>query len=63
MSRLLSAMLCYAMQVQKNGTADERLPTAYTCFSMLLLPLYTSAEVLRSRLLQAIQETQGFGLN
>jgi hypothetical protein len=52
----------FGIQVQKNGTGDERMPTAYTCFSLLLLPMYTSEELLHTRLLHAIDETQGFGL-
>eukprot|EP00931_Biecheleriopsis_adriatica_P089341 TRINITY_DN63495_c0_g1_i1.p1 TRINITY_DN63495_c0_g1~~TRINITY_DN63495_c0_g1_i1.p1 ORF type:complete len:816 (-),score=131.53 TRINITY_DN63495_c0_g1_i1:5-2338(-) len=51
------------LTVQKNGEGDDRLPTAYTCFNLLLLPLYSSREVLRARLLQALDETQGFGLD
>ena len=53
----------FEIQIQKNGEGDERLPTAYTCFHLILLPLYSSPEVLRTRLMQAINETQGFGLN
>lgn len=49
--------------VQKNGGGDERLPSAYTCFALLLLPLYTSIGVLRASLLQAIDNSEGFGLN
>ena len=52
----------FHIQIQKNGEGDERLPTAFTCFNLLLLPLYSSREVLAERLMQAIQETQGFGL-
>ena len=52
----------FPLQLQKHGVGDERLPTAYTCFHLLLLPVYSSVAVLRARLLQAIQETQGFGL-
>jgi len=48
--------------VQKNGVGDERLPTAYTCFSQLLLPRYTCRERLRSNLLSAIANSEGFGL-
>mmetsp|Transcript_113001 Transcript_113001/g.252292 ORF Transcript_113001/g.252292 Transcript_113001/m.252292 type:complete len:114 (+) Transcript_113001:1-342(+) len=48
--------------VQKNGAADDRLPTAYTCFGLLLLPKYGSEEVLRKNLLQAITNSEGFGL-
>eukprot|EP00931_Biecheleriopsis_adriatica_P079717 TRINITY_DN53077_c0_g1_i1.p1 TRINITY_DN53077_c0_g1~~TRINITY_DN53077_c0_g1_i1.p1 ORF type:complete len:804 (+),score=166.45 TRINITY_DN53077_c0_g1_i1:68-2413(+) len=53
----------FELKVQKNGDGDERLPTAYTCFSLLLLPRYSSAEVLRSRLLAAVSGTEGFGLS
>jgi len=49
--------------IQKNGTGDERLPTAYTCFSLLLLPRYTTEEALRLNLLQAITNSEGFGLH
>eukprot|EP00931_Biecheleriopsis_adriatica_P058846 TRINITY_DN35111_c0_g1_i1.p1 TRINITY_DN35111_c0_g1~~TRINITY_DN35111_c0_g1_i1.p1 ORF type:complete len:821 (-),score=120.58 TRINITY_DN35111_c0_g1_i1:5-2467(-) len=52
----------FGLQVQKNGAGDERMPTAYTCFHLLLLPYYSSHDLLRARLLQAIEETQGFGL-
>lgn len=48
--------------VQKNGTGDERLPAAYTCFSQLMLPKYTSAERLRTCLLLAVANSEGFGL-
>jgi hypothetical protein len=53
----------FELRVQKNGRGDARLPTAYTCFNLLLLPRYSSAEILRSRLCAAIQETEGFGLS
>ena len=49
--------------VQRNGAGDDRLPTAYTCFVLLLLPRYSSAAVPGESLLQAIRETRGFGLN
>ncbi|RQX74853.1 HECT-domain (ubiquitin-transferase) domain-containing protein [Toxoplasma gondii CAST] len=51
------------MSVQKNGVEPtERLPTAYTCFSVLLLPRYASCEKLQRLLLRAIDESEGFGL-
>jgi len=53
----------FELQVQRNGEGDDRLPTAYTCFTLLLLPRYSSGEVLRERLLAAITETEGFGLS
>ncbi|OLQ10520.1 Ubiquitin-protein ligase E3A [Symbiodinium microadriaticum] len=48
--------------VQKNGVGDERLPSAYTCFSQLLLPRFSTKEKLRSGLLLAIANSEGFGL-
>lgn len=48
----------------KNGTGDERLPSAHTCFNVLLLPHYSSREVLKAKLLQALENCAegGFGL-
>ncbi|GJQ10768.1 hypothetical protein GpartN1_g2559.t1 [Galdieria partita] len=48
--------------VQRAGPDTERLPTAHTCFNVLLLPEYNSKEKTRDRLLTAIQNAQGFGL-
>ncbi|VEL28285.1 unnamed protein product [Protopolystoma xenopodis] len=39
---------------------DHHLPTANTCISRLYLPLYSSKQILKDKLLQAIQ-TKGFG--
>ncbi|XP_034137054.1 probable E3 ubiquitin-protein ligase HERC4 isoform X1 [Drosophila guanche] len=44
-------------------TTDERfLPVAHTCFNLLDLPRYKTKERLKYKLLQAIQQTQGFSL-
>ncbi|KAI8147255.1 hypothetical protein BJV82DRAFT_509066 [Fennellomyces sp. T-0311] len=48
--------------VQRNGPDSDRLPTALTCFSRLLLPEYKSREALRDRLITAIENAKGFGL-
>eukprot|EP00931_Biecheleriopsis_adriatica_P087235 TRINITY_DN61732_c0_g1_i1.p1 TRINITY_DN61732_c0_g1~~TRINITY_DN61732_c0_g1_i1.p1 ORF type:complete len:811 (-),score=148.94 TRINITY_DN61732_c0_g1_i1:50-2482(-) len=48
--------------VQKNGVGNDRLPSAYTCFSQLLLPRFASKEQLRQSLLLAIANSEGFGL-
>ncbi|KAI9316288.1 hypothetical protein BX666DRAFT_1859022 [Dichotomocladium elegans] len=48
--------------VQRNGPDSDRLPTALTCFSRLLLPEYESLEKLRERLITAIENSKGFGL-
>jgi len=48
--------------VQKNGTDDDRLPTAFTCFATVLVPVYTTTDKLRGGITQAINNSQGFGL-
>ncbi len=48
--------------VQRNGEHGDRLPTALTCFSRLLLPEYASEAALRERLTLSIQNCKGFGL-
>jgi len=51
------------LNIHKNGTEPtERLPTAYTCYNMLLLPEYEGRAKLESRLLVAITMAEGFGL-
>ncbi|EHA56700.1 hypothetical protein MGG_11888 [Pyricularia oryzae 70-15] len=49
--------------IQRNGEEDEggHLPTAYTCYGILLLPQYRDKEVLRERLCMALGNAQGFG--
>lgn len=52
-----------ACQVIIQPTPDERfLPVAHTCFNLLDLPRYRTKERLKYKLLQAIQQTQGFSL-
>jgi ubiquitin-protein ligase E3 A len=48
--------------ISRNGDEDSRLPTAHTCFNHLLLPAYSNREVLRARLLLALENAEGFGL-
>ena len=42
---------------------SEALPTTHTCFNQLVLPGYSSTEELRTKLLFAIKETQGFHMS
>lgn len=51
-----------SLVIQRSGPDSERLPTAHTCFNYLLLPEYSSKEKLQARLLTAIDNAQGFGL-
>ena len=49
-------------RIQRNGSGDDRLPTAATCFNQLMLPSYSSDEVLAQRLGVALEHATGFGL-
>merc|ERR1719277_1195527 len=42
-------------RIQSSGPDSDRLPTAHTCFNILLLPAYTDRAMLKERLLKAIQ--------
>jgi hypothetical protein len=60
---VLLSLLCSAMfLVQRAGPDAEKLPTAHTCFNTLLLPEYSSRDKLQRKLMTAIQNAQGFGL-
>jgi len=48
--------------LQRASGGDSYLPVAHTCFNLLDLPQYNTKEKLRYKLLQAIQQTQGFAL-
>eukprot|EP00747_Dinoflagellata_sp_TGD_P102483 gnl/TRDRNA2_/TRDRNA2_168681_c0_seq1.p1 gnl/TRDRNA2_/TRDRNA2_168681_c0~~gnl/TRDRNA2_/TRDRNA2_168681_c0_seq1.p1 ORF type:complete len:189 (+),score=38.47 gnl/TRDRNA2_/TRDRNA2_168681_c0_seq1:313-879(+) len=51
------------LKIQKNGAEPvNHLPTAHTCFNLLLLPHYESKDKLRRLLLMAIENAEGFGL-
>ncbi|XP_052120401.1 ubiquitin-protein ligase E3A isoform X2 [Frankliniella occidentalis] len=48
--------------ISRNGPDSDRLPTAHTCFNVLLLPEYESKEKLMDRLEKAINYSKGFGM-
>ncbi|GAB6033283.1 Putative E3 ubiquitin-protein ligase HTD2 [Chamberlinius hualienensis] len=48
--------------IARHGPDSNRLPTAHTCFNVLLLPEYSGKEKLRERLLKAITYSKGFGM-
>lgn len=48
--------------IARNGPDCDRLPTAHTCFNVLLLPEYENKEKLSDRLLKAINYSKGFGM-
>ena len=47
--------------VQRNGPDCDRLPTAMTCFSRLLLPEYATEAKLQRLLVLALENDHGFG--
>ena len=49
-------------KIQRMCPDSDILPSAHTCFNLLMLPEYGSYEKLKNRLLIAINECEGFGL-
>jgi len=50
-----------SMTIQRAGDANF-LPVAHTCFNLLDLPEYATKDKLKFKLIQAIQQTEGFGI-
>lgn len=48
--------------ISRHGDDESKLPSAHTCFNHLLLPEYSDIETMRSKLKQAIENSEGFGL-
>ncbi|VDM20434.1 unnamed protein product [Hydatigera taeniaeformis] len=48
--------------IQPNSSGDDFLPVAHTCYNILDLPKYSSMEILKTKFMQAIENTEGFGL-
>lgn len=49
--------------IRNAGDDQARLPTASTCVCLLKLPEYKEEEILRNKLLYAIQSGSGFDLS
>ena len=49
--------------IQRSGEDESRLPTAGTCFNLLKLPPYTSFNLLKEKLLYAIESNSGFEMS
>lgn len=61
--RSINLSFVFLLQITIQPMSDERyLPVAHTCFNLLDLPRYQTRERLKYKLLQAIQQTQGFSL-
>ncbi|XP_053163447.1 probable E3 ubiquitin-protein ligase HERC4 isoform X4 [Hemicordylus capensis] len=55
-------MKSLSLVIQPTGGGDEYLPVSHTCFNLLDLPKYTDKEMLKSKLIQAIDHYEGFNL-
>ncbi|CAG5108585.1 Oidioi.mRNA.OKI2018_I69.chr1.g3865.t1.cds [Oikopleura dioica] len=49
-------------KIQRSGPDSDRLPTAHTCFNILLLPAYSDREKLKTKLFKAMENAKGFGM-
>lgn len=49
--------------IRDSGSDQERLPSTSTCVNLLKLPIYDRKEVLRDKLLYAINAGAGFNLS
>lgn len=48
------------MLEENQQGAEARLPIAAVCFNTLKLPRYTSADILKSKLIQALNSGSGY---
>lgn len=55
-------MKCLKLVIQPTGGGEGYLPVSHTCFNLLDLPKYTDKEILKSKLIQAIDHNEGFSL-
>ena len=51
------------VQIQHSNESDLSLPTSHSCFNLVDLPLYTSREQLKEKVLRALEYSEGFGLH
>ncbi|CAK7219188.1 hypothetical protein SBRCBS47491_003761 [Sporothrix bragantina] len=47
----------------EEGPVGGHLPTAYTCYGIMLLPEYPNRQVLKERLAMALENSKGFGFS
>ena len=62
MISLIINLFYFQVFIQPMHVGESFLPVAHTCFNLLDLPKYKSKETMKQKLLQAIQQTEGFGL-
>lgn len=49
--------------IRDAGSDEERLPSTSTCVNLLKLPMYSTAKILRTKLLYAVNSGAGFDLS
>ena len=57
----LKSMKFWIVKDTENAN-DEKLPTSHTCFNQLLIPDYSRKEIVRSKLITAVENATGFGM-
>lgn len=48
--------------ITATGLDDNRIPSAHTCFNDVILPRYSSKQIMRQKVLLALENKEGFGL-
>lgn len=48
--------------IQPDKSDTNKLPSAHTCYNLLDLPLYPNADILKKKLIIAIENCTGFAL-
>lgn len=48
--------------ITATGLDDNRILSSHTCFNDVILPRYSTKEIMRVKLLQALEHKEGFGL-
>ena len=51
-----------SFKISAVNVNTDMLPTSHTCFNQLVLPRYKSKQTLREKLVIAISNAEGFGL-
>ncbi|KAI9645168.1 hypothetical protein NHQ30_005902 [Ciborinia camelliae] len=59
----MGGMRNFHLRIMRNGSKDEHLPSSYTCFQNLLLPNYSSRQILKDRFDIALEHAKGFGFS
>lgn len=49
-------------KITRISNKPENLPEAHTCFNQLVLPQYETQDILKEKLIIAISNAEGFGL-